>query len=351
MTLRIAAIGHGDIAQRRHFPDLKRLGAEAELVAIAGRNQAKLAETAKSFAIPSTYTDPAEMLARETIDAVLILTPPDTHAEHARLAISAGKHVMIEKPLVRTREEANALRDAAAANPGVTIFALPHYATAEFRLVQSLLEAKTIGEVTHVESHRGHRGPTHAAWFYNRALAGGGVLLDLGIYQLTAIAALLGPATAMTANLTTRFETRTLDDGSTITPDVEDSAILTLTLATGAAVAASATWNGYLSHHATRARTTLIGRAGILHFGVADGCIYVARADGAALPGAEPADFDGDTCQRLRPAAPAGPPNLVAEFLARIQANDTSRTSLTIQSHVLDIILTAYASTTTPLEP
>ena len=57
-----------------------------------------------------------------------------------------------------------------------------------------LLARGAIGEPTAIECHRGHRGPTHASWFYDRALAGGGVLADLGIYHLTTVASLFGPA-------------------------------------------------------------------------------------------------------------------------------------------------------------
>jgi predicted dehydrogenase len=338
--LRIASIGCGDIAQRKHFPQLLALDT-AKLVAIAGRDPARLHACAARFGSPATYTDPAEMLARADIDAVLILTPPDTHADYAEMAVRAGKHVMVEKPLVRAVAEAERLAAAVRAHPPVTFFALPHVETAEQRLVAQLLPA--IGEVTLVESHRGHRGPTHADWFYRRALAGGGVLLDLGIYQLTGIAALFGPAVSMTAACTTRFATRRMDDGSHVAPDVEDSALLTLHLADGTAVAVTATWNAAASHHHTRMRTTVFGRAGTLHYGVADGCIYLHRPDGdyAGLPASEPADFDGLPSRRLRPTAT--PTTIIADFVARIAAGDTSTRSLDIQMHVMDLIAAAYA--------
>ena len=353
MVLRIAAIGYGDIAQRRHFPQLQALAGTAELVAIAGRDSARLAECAARFNVPRWYTDPAEMLADPAIDAVMVLTPPDTHAEHAELVLRAGKHVMIEKPLVRSQAEMARLAAAVRAARPVTIFALPHVATAEQALVARLLQSGAIGTVTGVESHRGHRGPTHADWFYRRDLSGGGVLFDLGIYQLTGIATLFGPAASMSSLCSRHFDTRTMDDGSTIQPDVEDSAQLSLLLENRIAVSVNANWNGSLSHHATRMRTTVFGRAGILHFGVADGAVYLFRPDGAYdtwSPASDPADFDGHPSRRFRPHGTSGPPSLVAEFVARIQAADTATRSLDIQAHVLDIITAAYTPTTpTPL--
>lgn len=350
MVLRIASIGYGDIAQRRHFPDIASMRGTAELVAIAGRDPAGMQACAARFGSPRCYTDAAEMLRDPAIDAVLVLTPPDSHAEFAEMAIRAGKHVLVEKPLVRTREAALRLRDAVLAQneiKPVTCFALPHVGTAEHHLIARLLHAGAIGEVTGVEEHRSHRGPTHAGWFYRKDEAGGGVLLDLGIYQLTAIATLFGPAASMTALCSRHFDARTLDDGSIMRPDVEDSALISLLLESKVAVSVNANWNGGQSHRATRIRGGVFGREGMLHFGVADGAVYVVRPDGdyAALPdGAETAIFDGLACRKLVPPAGGPPSSPIREFVARIAAGDTSTTSLDIQLHVMDIVAQAYDS-------
>ena len=349
MVLRIASIGYGDIAQRKHFPQLQALEGRAELVAVAGRDAAGVKDCAGRFNVPRWYTDPAEMLRDPAIDAVLVLTPPDSHAEYAAMAVRAGKHVLVEKPLVRTVEEAVRLREVVRTQQRVkpiTFFPLPHVATAEHELVGRLVRTGTIGAVTLVENHRGHRGPTHAGWFYQKELAGGGVLIDLGIYQLTSVVALFGPAVSMTALCSKRYETRIMDDGTIVRPDVEDSALLNLLLSDNIAVSVNAHWNGCLSHHATRTRVVAIGREGMLHFGVADGGVYVFRPDGdyALLPaGSEAAMFDGTACRKLQPAGLGGPASIVGDFVARIVAGDTSTASLDIQLQVMEIIAKAYA--------
>ena len=78
--IRIASIGYGDIARRRHFPELRNLGDKAQLVALAGRDEPSLAECAREFNVPAWYADADEMLVRDDIDAVLILTPPTAMA-------------------------------------------------------------------------------------------------------------------------------------------------------------------------------------------------------------------------------------------------------------------------------
>ena len=106
------------------------------------------------------------------------------------------------------------------------------------------------------------------------------MLADLGIYHLSTVAALLGPARRMAGTLTTRFATRVMDDGSVVSPDVEDGAVVTLTLADGSLAVVHAHWNGGNPHQQTRARVLLVGREGLLHFGAADRAIHVHRSDG-----------------------------------------------------------------------
>jgi len=348
VTLRIAAIGYGDIAQRRHFPQLLELKGRAELVAIAGRDEARLAACAVRFGIERWSTDPASVIADPGVDAVLVLTAPDSHAAYAEMALRAGKHVMVEKPLVPTLAEAThlaaVLREQARVKP-VTFFALPFIETPDHLLVADLLRRGAIGEVGAVECHRGHRGPTHAGWFYDKAQAGGGVLADLGIYHLTTVASLFGPIARFTASLSTRFATRTMDDGSIVAPDVEDSALLGLVLESRIGVSLHAHWNGGQPHQATRARVMVVGRSGTLYFGGADGAVQLYRPDGdyAVLAGAgEATSFDGYAVRTLRPPGAGTPPSIVAAFVARIEARDTGTLSLDIQAHVLEVIARAY---------
>jgi 1,5-anhydro-D-fructose reductase (1,5-anhydro-D-mannitol-forming) len=350
MVLRIAAIGCGDIAQRRHFPQIEALHGTAELVAIAGRDRTRLKDCAARFKVPRWYTDPAAMLRDVAIDAVLVLTPPDSHAEYAEMAVRAGKHVMVEKPLVTAVDEALRLCEAVRSQQSVkpiTFFPLPNVGTAEHGLVDRLLQAGAVGEVTSVECHRGHRGPTHASWFYQKHLAGGGVLFDLGIYGLTTVATLFGPTVSMTASCSRRFETRVMDDGTVVRPDVEDSALISLLLEDKIAVSVNANWNGCLSHHHTRMRVVVIGREGMLHFGVVDGAVYVHRPDGnyQVLPaGSDAGLFDGYACRKFAPGELGRPSSIIGDFVAKIEAGDTSTRSLDIQTHVLEIITKAYES-------
>ena len=348
--IRIASVGYGDIARRRHFPELRDLGDRAELVALAGRDGPALADCARDFDIPDWHTDADEMLARDDIDAVLVLTPPDSHGLFARKAIEAGKHVMLEKPMVMSVEEASSLLEALRIQQEkrpVTFFPLPHVDIPEHQQVARLIAGGTIGEATSVECHRGHRGPTHADWFYRKDIAGGGVLFDLGIYLVSAVTSLFGPARTVTALCNRHFDSRTLDDGSVVQPDVEDSALVSLWLENGMAATINANWNGSVTHHATRRRVTVIGREGNLHFGVEDGGVYVHRIDGdygVIQAPSEDIQFDGYPSRRIAPDASGAPSTIVGDFMNLIESGETSTRALEMQVHVMEIIFEAYRS-------
>ena len=276
--IRLGAIGCGDIAQRARLPDLLQYRQDAQLVAIAGRDPTRLRACAEAFDVPRTYLDTDALLAEPDIDGVLILTPPSTHAELALAAVSAGKHVLIEKPMTTTLEDAKRVLKAVETRP-VVFSPLPDVTSAEHDLVKRMVDRGAVGQVTGVECHRGHRGPTHAGWFYRKEIAGGGVLLDLGIYGLTEIASLFGPGTRLSSLCETTIPERTLDDGSTVAVDVEDVALVNIWLERGITATVHATWNGYLSHHETRTRSTIFGREGMLAYGVPGGGVYLHRPD------------------------------------------------------------------------
>ena len=342
--IRLAAIGYGDIARRARFPDLLQHRAEAELVAIGGRDRARLEVCAAGFGVPRTYDDIEALLAEPDIDGVLILTPPDTHADLALAAVAAGKHVLVEKPMATTLAEARRILGALEQDP-VVFFPLPDVASAEHALARELLEGEAVGTVTAVECHRGHRGPTHAGWFYRKDVAGGGVLLDLGIYALTEVASLFGPTLRLSALCGTRFPQRILDDGATVDVDVEDVALVNLWLERGIAVTLHATWNGYQSHHETRTRTTVFGREGMLAYDMRNGGVFVHRADGRYAAGGTPAKTDGldGRMYAARPGA-GSKDTIVGRFIDRITRGDLDLGPLRRQVHVMDETIEAYAS-------
>jgi predicted dehydrogenase len=110
VTLSAVVVGTG-IGCQTHVHALR--GAGFGVVALVGRDAARTAERAARVGIPNAFTALAEALARTDVDAVVVATPPNTHAELVLEAVAAGKHVVCEKPFAQDRNEA--LRMLAAA--------------------------------------------------------------------------------------------------------------------------------------------------------------------------------------------------------------------------------------------
>lgn len=109
--VRIAILGAGIISQSIHIPSILRAG--LKLVAVCDLSPSRAAEVADRYGVRGV-TDPSEIFADPSIDAVLIATP-GSHAELTIAALVAGKHVLAEKPLAFTSEEVDrieAARDA-----------------------------------------------------------------------------------------------------------------------------------------------------------------------------------------------------------------------------------------------
>jgi len=160
---------------------------------IMDANPARAQDLAQRFAVPWT-TDLDEILASDRVDAVVISTPHHLHAEQAVRAAEAGKHVIIEKPIATTLEDAvGAVRAARKAGVHFSVNLsyryLPHVQKAK-----SLIEAGILGDLFGVslvyqkerfaDYWAGHTGRTTSDWRMRRETSGGGVLINLVIHYL-----------------------------------------------------------------------------------------------------------------------------------------------------------------------
>lgn len=112
-TVRIGLIGAGQFAQGMHIPNIGKIP-NAKLVAVAGRDGAKVVTAAKRTGAALATTDYQEVLADPEIDAVIIATRHGSHAQLAIESAKAGKHVFVEKPLALTAEDCAAVATAVA---------------------------------------------------------------------------------------------------------------------------------------------------------------------------------------------------------------------------------------------
>ncbi len=202
-VLRWGIIGTGGIAAR--FAADTALLEGSEVVAVGSRTAEKAADFAAANGVPAHHGSYEALVADPAVEAVYVASPHPFHAEHALLAIAAGKHVLVEKPFTMNAVEARTVVEAAR-RAGVfcmeamwTRF-LPHMVH-----LRELLAAGAIGEVLAMGVDQGMRfqpDPEHRLFSFG---LGGGALLDLGIYPFSFASMVLGQPETVRASATPAF--------------------------------------------------------------------------------------------------------------------------------------------------
>ena len=196
MTLRLAIVGVGDVAQRDYLPELGRLAGRVETVVACSRTAERARDVASRFGIPRWTTSYSEAVATDDVDAVLNLTPFSLHGGVTLAALAAGKHVYSEKPLALTSAEARVIGEEAERNGCVVVAAPSVLLFPQVRRAKEIVES---GELGRIFTARGHGQGGVPPWegfisdpspYFAR---GGGPLVDMAVYPLHALTGLLAP--------------------------------------------------------------------------------------------------------------------------------------------------------------
>ncbi|TYK52737.1 Gfo/Idh/MocA family oxidoreductase [Actinomadura decatromicini] len=188
-VLRIGVLGCAAIAGRKVLPAMARVE-DVAITALASRDPAKAAEFAGRFG-GAPVTGYADLLDRPDVDAVYVAVPTGLHHRWALRALEAGKHVLVEKPLTATLDEAAELV-AEARRSGLWLmddFMFRHHS--QHTAVRRLVESGRIGEVRSFASAFGIP-PLDPSDVRYQAELGGGALLDVGVYPVQAALMFLG---------------------------------------------------------------------------------------------------------------------------------------------------------------
>ncbi len=233
-TLGVALVGVGAAAQINHIPVLKKTEG-VELVALVDRDPEKAARVAQKFAVPHSFGRIEQMLDRDDIDAVDVCTPNFLHAPMAIAALESGKHVLCERPLARSADEAAAMVKAAKKADRVLMSAVQHRFRADAQLLRTFVAKGELGEIHYAKAGwlRRRTDWDNDEWRRQKRESGGGVVLDLGFQMLDlSLWTLGGPkVTSVTASVHRARK-----------GDVEDSATAFLRLEGGATLTLELTW-------------------------------------------------------------------------------------------------------------
>lgn len=184
MTLGVGLVGCGAIARRAHLPGFRTAG--AEVVAFASRSRSSAEAAAADWGSGTVFDDWKALIDDPAVEAVDVCSPNRSHAEVAVVAAEAGKHVLVEKPMACTLQEAD--RMIAAARHSGVVLAVAHNVrfAAPFFTAHRLIAEGAVGEVVGFRAAFGHAGPQDwapdATWFFDVEQSGGGALIDLGIH-------------------------------------------------------------------------------------------------------------------------------------------------------------------------
>jgi predicted dehydrogenase len=272
--LGIGVVGCGGIAHFAHIHNLAR-NPRVKIVAVADIDLEKAKTTAEKWGIGAYYEDYHDVINHPDVEAVDVTTWPIAHAAPVIAAAAAGKHVLCEKPIATTIEDADAMV-AAAERAGVK-FAMgyqPQFGRV-WPAVKNLVDEGVCGRIMGTSiigvSPSAHRVP----WFLKREFAGGGILMDWGIYTSYFIQWLLGPVESVSAQK--EIFRKEVQVGETLLTDidVEDTVAATLRFKNGAV----GTWYSGWAVAGNHSSTSIDGSAGsiLMRSGVEGIGVYTTK--------------------------------------------------------------------------
>jgi len=185
--VKIGVIGCGSIAQHRHLPEYK-MNEQVELVAVCDINTERANSVAQQYGVKA-YTNYEELLASGTVEAVSVCTPNYLHAPISVAALNSGVHVLCEKPMATSEEEAKAMIEAAKTNGKKLMIGHNQRFVASHQKARELIEKGEIGKIYSFRTAFGHGGPEgwsvdgKDSWFFKKDEAFIGAMGDLGVHK------------------------------------------------------------------------------------------------------------------------------------------------------------------------
>ena len=230
-TCGVAIIGSGVVVEQRHAPGILKTG-RGRLASIFDPDRARAAALAERFEIEHVARSVEEAVAAPGVDAAVIASPNSFHREQAETALSAGKHVLCEKPVALTLADAAALRDRAAAAGLAFQVGFHQRFSAEHAAVERLLEADVLGKIQGFHSIVCEPIDVvpggESNYRFNAAQGGGLTLIDLGSHRIDQIRALLGDVEEVHCRMASVLDYHDLDDSIALSLRMKSGAIGTL---------------------------------------------------------------------------------------------------------------------------
>ncbi len=219
--VRIGIVGCGSVmtAYMRLVEDLEKAG-QARVMMACDTRPDRGAYMAENYGVEAFTDQYQDVVGSDDVDLVLVLTAMPAHGEITEAALEAGKHVLVEKPMAIDLDQAARLVALAKESPGHLLPA-PHVVLSQtYASFWRRIHDGEIGRVVNARARYGWSGPAWGPWFYG---PGGGSLFDLGVYNVTTLTGLLGPAKRVTAMMGVAIPEREVE-GQRVAVESEDNA-------------------------------------------------------------------------------------------------------------------------------
>ncbi len=235
--MRFALVGAGAIAALRKGAIEAAPGAQlGGVFDIDASKAVVLAGDAPVFATLAALT------SSPAIDAVIVSTPPDTHAEIAVAAMNAGKHVLVEKPMANSLASCRTMLETSRELNRVLTVGFNHRYFPAVKALRHAVTSGEIGKLSYVRGFAGHTGLSEfkSAWMYSKDVMGGGALFDNGIHMIDLVHHIMGPVDKVYG--------KTVDDIWAL-DRVEDNGFALLSSESGVVGSLHASWSEWKGYH------------------------------------------------------------------------------------------------------
>jgi predicted dehydrogenase len=280
--LGVALVGLGSLSGNQIAPALFEKTKLCKLTGLVSGHPDKAKEWAKKYGVPERniydYQNFDQIKNNPEIDVVYVVLPNSMHAEYTIRAAKAGKHVLCEKPMAISVKECDAMIAACkAAGRKLAIAYRLHFEPNNLELVR-LARQKTLGSVKVIEASAGFPIGDPKQWRLDKALAGGGSLMDIGIYALQAARYIAGEEpVAVSAQMS-------ITDPVKFKPGVDESLLFTLKFPSGVLANCASSYATGLNRFRANAERGW--------FEVSPALNYTGIKGRMSAPGAPPKDFD-----------------------------------------------------------
>lgn len=187
---RVGVIGVGSIS-KSHL-DAYRDHPDVEIVALSDVDESLLHERGATYGVKALYTDHRQMLAEASLDAVSVCTWNSQHAPCTIDALGAGVHVLCEKPMATNAADALRMQQAAEKSDKLLMIGFVRRFGNDCDILREFIDSDTFGEIYHAKAVYLRRKGNPGSWFGDKARAGGGPLIDLGVHVIDMTRYLMG---------------------------------------------------------------------------------------------------------------------------------------------------------------